>query len=80
MKARDIAEGILILTKYYDNQFGHHCAAYDEVIYMCSIDKPISSEDVIKLKHLGWFQEGIIDPDGEVTSNYFADEPWQAIV
>lgn len=78
MTIDNLIAGILILRPYYDTD-GHHVGAEHDQIYLYKTDKPLSTEDVLKMRALGWFQES--DEEDEETGearlgSYDPNESW----
>lgn len=48
---------------YYDNRDGYHIGAEHDQFYLYATDRPMSDEDVEKMRSLGWFQPGIADDE-----------------
>lgn len=57
MRTIDVIEGINIISKYYDDLTDYDFGADRDSLYMFETDRPISNEDLVKLKELGWTQE-----------------------
>lgn len=75
MRVKDFLAGLYILRQHYKYPEGYHLSAEHDVIHLDATDKPLDIQVVHKLKHLGWFQEGIFEEDGEI---YDPKEPWSA--
>jgi hypothetical protein len=73
MKLSDFIEGLKTLQPYYDGGDGYHIGAGHDQFYAYRTDKPLSPEDVEKMKFLGWFQ-----PDMKGGSEYDHEEGWSA--
>jgi hypothetical protein len=56
MKMNDVIEGLQILQKYFDDPNGYNTAAEHDQIFVYPTNKPVSPEDVARLRELGWFQ------------------------
>ena len=80
MSTQDVIAGMQIILPYYDQaDGGFNTGADHDVIYMYATDKPVSAEDIAKIKELGWFQTDVEeDDDGNV--EYDVDSGWQKFV
>lgn len=79
MKLGNLVQGITILQKYFDEPDGHHCGADHDIFYIYPTNKPVSDEDVGKLKELNWFQPDVEEDDDE-NAPYDAEESWAPYV
>ena len=79
MSTKDVVTEMQILLQYYDHPDCNHTSAEHDVIYMSATDKPISAEDLAKLKELAWFQTDV-EEDDDGHADYDADEGWQTFV
>lgn len=81
MTLEKLAAAIAILRPYYDTD-GHFVDAEHDQIYLCKTNKPLSAEDVLKMRALGWFQGSDDDDDADEETGetkpetYDADESW----
>lgn len=57
MKLSRFIEGLKTLQPYYDNGDGHHIGAEHEQFYAYPTKRPLTPEDVQKMRDLGWHQE-----------------------
>lgn len=73
MKLRNFVDGINILRPYYDDPDGYHLGAEHDQFYMYATNRPVSDEDVKKLRELGWFQ-----PDADEDDGYDPEDGWSA--
>jgi hypothetical protein len=74
MKLSNFIEGLTILRPYYNDPDGYHIGAEHDQFFAYATDKPLSDEDVDKMRELGWFQ-----PDGEpMDSIYYPNDGWNA--
>jgi hypothetical protein len=80
MSTRTVIEGMSILLPYYDNPNGFDVGADHDVIYMYGTDRPLSNEDLHKMKNLGWFQENCLDDGDFAVENYDPSKTWQVFV
>jgi len=80
MKTKDIIEGLVILTKYRDDQDGRDVGAEHDVLYAFSTDRPVETDDLARLVELGWFQEDVEYEDDFAVENYDPEESWAAYV
>lgn len=62
MKVSHLIEGLLILSRYYDED-DCHLGSYRHELYMCITDKPLSTSDANRLFDLGWYQ---VDPNTDM--------------
>jgi hypothetical protein len=72
MKLSKLVAGLRIAAPYYDDQDGYHIGAEHDQLYLYKTDQPMSSEDVAKMRELGWFQ-----PDSEEDA-YDPEDGWSA--
>ena len=76
MRLSAFIDGLNILRPYYNNPNGYHIEAEHDRFYCYETDKPLTPEDVKKMRDLGWFQpEDGIDPDG---GEYNPEDGWSA--
>lgn len=71
MKLDKFIDGLLILQPYYDQVDGYHIGAEHDQFYAYKTDRPLSPEDVQKMRDLGWFQ-----PEQE--EEYDPENGWSA--
>lgn len=79
MKLDKLVEGITILSRYFDDPAGRHVGAEHDIIYVYETNNPVSDEDVVKLKELGWHQPEV-DEDDDGNAPYDPEEGWGAFV
>lgn len=73
MRIRDFIAGLEILKPYYgDNDY--QLGAEHDIIYLYPTERPLTPEDVKRMRELGWFQEG----HSEEPDYYSQDESWSA--
>lgn len=70
MKLSQLIESLQILQKYHDND-GYHFGSDHDIVYAYPTDKPLSVEDVQRMRTLGWFQD---------SEEYSQEESWQAYI
>lgn len=75
MNLRNFMAGLEILRPYFDAPDGYHLGAEHDQIFVFATDRPVSDEDVAKLRGLGWFQ-----PDLDEDAPYDPAEGWSAFV
>ncbi len=73
-------EGITILQRYFDKD-GFNIGAEHDQFYVYSTHRPLSVDDIVKLRRLDWFQpevDGDSDEatDEELVAQYDAEEGW----
>jgi hypothetical protein len=73
MKLSKFIEGLKILQPYYEGGDGYHIGAEHDQFYAYKTDKPLTPEDVQKMRDLDWFQ-----PDQDDGAEYDPDEGWSA--
>lgn len=56
MRLSNFIAGLEIAATYYDNRDGHHVGAEHDQFYLYATSRPMSAEDVAKMRALGWFQ------------------------
>ena len=76
MNLNNFIEGLKTLHPYYDNGDGYHISAKHDQFYVSATDRPLTPEDVQKMRGLGWFQE---DEDDDEPA-YDPEECWSAFV
>lgn len=74
-----VIEGIQILNKYRDKQ-GYDLGAEHDVIYCFSTDRPVSEEDIVLLRSLGWTQEEVPEDDDGNPGPYDPEQGWAIYV
>lgn len=79
MNLKNFVEGITILQPYYDMPDGYHLGAEHDQIFLYATSRPVSDEDVKKLRELGWFQSEVLTDDDEKPV-YDPTEGWSAYV
>ena len=77
---RDVMEGMAILRPYYDDQDADHLGAEHDEIFMWATDRPVSPEDVLRLRELGWRQPDVEDDDEGEPGEYDPEESWAVFV
>jgi hypothetical protein len=76
VKNVDLIAGLTILQPYYDGADGYNLGAEHDQIYAYATDRPLSPEDVAKMRDLGWFQP---DQDSdEDPPPYDPEDGWSA--
>ena len=73
MKLSNFVEGLKTLQPYYNGGDGYHIGAEHDQFYCYQTDKPLTPEDVQKMRDLGWFQ-----PEHEDSDEYDQQEGWSA--
>jgi hypothetical protein len=73
MQLMNFVHGLNILTPYYTDPNGYHIGAEHDQFYAYATDRPLSAEDVQKMRDLGWFQ-----PDMDDDADYDPAEGWSA--
>jgi hypothetical protein len=73
MRLSAFIEGLRTLQPYYVGGDGYHIGAEHDQFYAYPTDRPLSPEDVQKMRDLDWFQ-----PDVEENSPYDPKEGWSA--
>ncbi len=56
MKLSNFIEGLKTLQPYYEGGDGYHIGAEHDQFYAYITDLPLTTEDVQKMRELGWFQ------------------------
>jgi hypothetical protein len=72
MRLSNFIDGLNILRSYYDDQNGFHIGAEHDQFYAYATDKPLTPEDVQRMRDLDWFQPELGD------APYDAGEGWSA--
>lgn len=62
--------GAEIIRKYYSAQDGYHLAAEHDQIYLYATDRPMTEEDVLTVKELGWFQDDVEDDEYDPNNSW----------
>lgn len=57
MSAKNIIDGLQILSNYYDDQEEYYAMSANDCIVADATDWPMTSFDVVKMINLGWFQQ-----------------------
>jgi hypothetical protein len=73
VKLSNFIEGLKILQRYFEGEDGHRLDAKHDQFYVDKTDRPLSDDDVQKLRGLGWFQ-----PESEENSTYDPEKDWSA--
>ncbi len=73
MTLGNFIDGLNILLPYYKDGYGYHIGAEHDQFYAYQTDRPLTSEDVQKMRDLGWFQ-----PDDEEEPTYDPEDGWTA--
>lgn len=68
-------EGLKTLQPYYQNADGYNIGAEHDQFYAYATERPLTPEDVQKMRDLGWFQ-----PEVDDGADYDPDEGWSAFV
>lgn len=74
MKLSNFIEGLTILRPYYSDPDGYHIGAEHDQFFAYATDRPLSDEDLNKMRGFGWFQPDVEDND----SIYYPEEGWSA--
>lgn len=74
MKLSKFIEGLNILRPYYDKDSYCIGAEHDQ-FYAYATSRPLTTEDVEKMRSLDWFQ-----PEQDDGAEYDPDEGWSAFV
>lgn len=74
MKLSSLIEGLKTLQSYYKGEDGYHVGAEHDQIYIYQTDRPLTPEDVQKMRDLGWFQ-----PD-QTQDEYNPENGWSAFI
>lgn len=77
MKMSEVIQGLQILQKYFDENSYNVMAEHDQ-IYVARTDKPLNSEDLIRVFELGWIQEDV--EEDENGNLYDPELGWTAFV
>jgi hypothetical protein len=73
MKLSSFIEGLKTLQPYYKDGDGFHIGAEHDQFYAYQTDRPLTPEDVQKMRDLGWFQ-----PE-QKSEAYDPENGWSAI-
>jgi hypothetical protein len=74
MKLSNFIKGLKTLQPYYKGGDGYHIGAEHDQFYAYQTERPLTSEDVQKMRDLGWFQ-----PEQEDDAEYDPENGWSAI-
>jgi len=77
MQFDNFRQGLDILAKYFDDVDGYPLAADHDVFFVMKTDRPLSPDDVVLIKKLGWFQEGLGNDDHAL---YDSEVDWKCFV
>ena len=79
MTIKDLSDALAIFMPYYDDASSEFTYAEHDEFYLPATDKPMSEEDVKKVKGLGWFQpEASEDEECDSTeAEYNPEYDWQ---
>ena len=75
MKLSNFIEGLKTLQPYYKDGDGYHIGAEHDQFYAYQTERPLTTEDVQKMRALGWFQ-----PDQDDDAEYNPEDGWSAFV
>lgn len=73
MNLKNFIAGLLTLQPYYKDGDGYHIGAEHDQFYAYPTDRPLSTDDVQKMRDLGWFQ-----PEQGEGEDYDPNEGWSA--
>ena len=73
MKLSNFIEGLKTLQPYYKDGDGYHIGAEHDQFYAHETERPLTPEDVQRMRDLGWFQ-----PEHADDAAYDAEEGWSA--
>ena len=73
MKLSNFIEGLKVLQSYYEGGDGYHIGAEHDQFYAYQTDRPLTPEDVQKMRDLGWFQ-----PEQADGKEYDPEDGWSA--
>lgn len=73
MTLSNFIEGLKTLQPYYKDGDGCHISAEHDQFYAYQTERPLTPEDVQKMRDLGWFQ-----PDQEDDAEYSPEDGWSA--
>lgn len=73
MKLRNFIDGLKTLQPYYKNGDGYNIGAEHDQFYAYMTERPLTPEDVQKMRDLGWFQ-----PEQDEGAEYDPKEGWSA--
>ncbi len=73
MKLSNFIEGLKTLQPYYKDGDGYHIGAEHDQFYAYATERPLTPEDVQKMRNLGWFQ-----PEMEDDAEYDFENGWSA--
>jgi len=74
MKLSNFIKGLNTLQPYYKDGDGYYIGAEHDQFYACQTERPLTPEDVQKMRDLGWFQ-----PEQEDYAEYDPENGWSAI-
>lgn len=73
MKLSNFIKGLKTLQPYYKDGDGYHIGAEHDQFYAYRTERPLTPEDVQKMRDLGWFQ-----PEQEDGAEYDPENGWSA--
>jgi len=73
MKLSNFIEGLKTLQPYYAGGDGYHIGSEHDQFYAYPTNRPLTTEDVQKMRDLGWFQPEVTDK-----TLYHPQEGWSA--
>ncbi len=73
MRLKNFIDGLLILQPYYHGGDGYYIGAGHDEFFAYQTDKPLTPEDVQKMRDLGWMQ-----PDTDEGEEYNPEDGWSA--
>lgn len=73
MKLGNFIEGLKTLQPYYKDGDGYHIGAEHDQFYAYQTERPLTPEDVQKMRDLGWFQ-----PEQDDGAEYDPEVGWSA--
>jgi hypothetical protein len=80
VKLGDFIGGLTTLRPYYKDGDGYHLGAEHDVFYAYATDRPLSPNDVQRMRDLGWFQSEVDDDDDGNHGQYDPEGTWSAFV
>jgi hypothetical protein len=78
MKFDNFIDGCKILQTYFEEPNGYHIGAGHDIFHVYATDRPVSDEDVVRLRELGWHQPDVDDTDDGESVPYDPAEGWGA--
>ncbi len=80
MKLSDFIEGLNTLKPYYKKD-GYYIGAEHDQFHAYATERPLSQEDIVKMRRLGWFQpecdaDSDDESDHELISEYDPEDGW----